>query len=66
MQCKQAGTYRPLTKDDKKGATKREIRKGRKVVTPQVNYTRKEWTAKKRKEAETRAAKEKKHAKQRS
>jgi hypothetical protein len=48
MKYKTAGTYRPITPSDKR-ATKRERRLGRMVVTPQVNYTRKEWKALKHK-----------------
>ena len=51
-----AGTYRPLSKDDKK-VTKRERRLGRVVINKQVNYTAKEWKAKKRAEAEARKGK---------
>ena len=47
MKYKTAGTYRPVTKDDKK-ITKRERRLGRVVVTKQVNYTAKEWKAEKK------------------
>lgn len=53
MQMKSKGTYRPVGKDDKK-ITKRERRLGRVVVTKQENYTRDEWRAKKRMEAEGR------------
>lgn len=55
MQCRTEGTYRPLGKDDKK-ATRRERRLGRVVVSKQVNYTRAERRARKRAEAEERAA----------
>lgn len=58
MQYKTAGQYRPVTKSDKK-ITKRERRLGRVVVKKQVNYTRKEWKAKKRKESEDRRIKSK-------
>jgi len=53
MQFKKVGTYRPISKDDKK-ITKRERRLGRVVVDKQVNYTKSEWKAKKYKEAEAR------------
>ena len=53
VQYKTTGTYRPIGKDDKK-ITKRERRLGRVVVNKQVNYTAKEWKAKKRAEAEAR------------
>ncbi|KKN69803.1 hypothetical protein LCGC14_0437490 [marine sediment metagenome] len=53
MQLKKVGMYRPVSKDDKK-ITKRERRLGRVVINKQVNYTQKEWKAKKCKEAETR------------
>lgn len=56
MKFIKAGTYRPVNKDDKK-ITKRERRLGRVVVDKQVNYTQKEWKAKKRKEAEARKKK---------
>ena len=55
MNYKQKGTYRPVVKDDKK-ITKRERRLGRVVEMKQVNYTQKEWRAKKRREAEARKA----------
>ena len=53
MKYKQKGKFRPVAKDDKK-ITKRERRLGRVVVEKQVNYTQKEWRAKKYKEAEIR------------
>jgi len=56
MEHKAKGEYRPVTGDDKK-ITRRERRLGRVVVNPQVNYTRKEWIAKKQKEAKERQRK---------
>jgi len=57
MEYKKAGKYRPLNDDDDKKITKRERRLGRVVVEKQVNYTQKEWKAKKHKEAEARRKK---------